>query len=340
MALSIPVGAYAGVRAKRSERARWKAAAQSAGLEDIVLATGLWSKDILTARSGRHAVRIEEYAHSKYNRGTRVVVEGNSGLTLRAEKDVSAVQRVIGPREMEIGDEQFDREVFVEGGDPPVLRAVLDVETRGMVRRFLGGLLHREGDVGGMVASMAAVHDGSVVFEVQSIRDMRLRDDFADLIHGPLVLARRLERPASVVTRLVENTRQEPHPVMRLENFKVLARTFPLHPAARELFQGGCEDEQQEIQLHSALGLGADDAKGGATLLEIAQRGWSDDPLAARAVLTLGPRLPTDAATAILNHALRARSTETARACLQVLGESGLAPAVEPLVKVLRVEKG
>src|SRR4029450_4158195 len=137
--------------------------------------------------------------------------------------------------------------------------------------------------------------------------------------------ARRLERPASVVERLVENTRQEPHSRMRLENLKVLARTFPRHPAARELLEGGCEDERQEIPLQCALALGADDAKGRATLMDIASRGWSDDPLAARAILALRATLVPEPGAAILNHALRTRSQETARACLQVLGEGGCA---------------
>src|SRR4029450_6570562 len=130
--VGIPGALYAGVKAKRSQRQRWQAAAQAAGLHDVLPDTGLWTKAILTARAGRHYVRIEEYAHSRYNRGTRVVIDGNSGLTLRSEKDITAVQRAIGPREVEIGDEEFDREVYVEGGDPPVLRAVLDVETRGL----------------------------------------------------------------------------------------------------------------------------------------------------------------------------------------------------------------
>ena len=97
MVLSWPALAYASMRAKRSQRARWEAAVRAAGLKDVVLGAGRWSKDILTAWAGPHLVRIKEYAHSKENRGTRVVIEGNSGLTLRAEKDVTALQRVIGP---------------------------------------------------------------------------------------------------------------------------------------------------------------------------------------------------------------------------------------------------
>src|SRR6185369_13954741 len=156
----------------------------------------------------------------------------NSGLTLRAERNITAMQRMIGPREIEIGDEVFDREVYVEGGDPPVLRAVLDLETRSLVRRFLDGILRQAaGSQRGMLAATAAVHDGSVVFEVNSFADDILCASFAEVIKGPLELARRLERPPSVVKRLIENTSLEPLAAMKLENLKVLARTFPRHPA-------------------------------------------------------------------------------------------------------------
>jgi hypothetical protein len=339
--LGLPAIGYAAVVAKRRQRSRWLAAARAAGLEEIEPASGLWADGILTARAGPHEIRIEEYAHSRYNRGTRVVIDGNSGLTLRAEKDLTAVQRAIGPREIELGDEGFDHEVYVEGGDPPVLRAVLDLETRGLVRRFLDGLLRKTGEEGGgMVAATAAVHDGSVVFEVGSLADAALCDGFADLIQGPLELAHRLQRPASVVRRLVENTGCEPHARLRLENLKVLASTFPHHPAARELIERGCDDESQEVQLLCALALGVSDAKGRATLTEIATRGWSDDPLAARAIRALGATLDVPATSAILNRTLRTRSLETARACLQVLGENGSPPALDTLAKVLRVEQG
>ena len=340
LAVWIPTIAYMQVKGKRDQRARWRAAAQKAGLEDIVPATGVWYKAILTARAGRHPVRIEEYAHSRDNRGTRVVIQGNSGLTLRAEKDITAVQRAIGPREIELGDEAFDREVYVEGGDPPVLRALLDVETRGMVRRFLDGLLRMLGEEGGMVTAKAAVHDGSVVFEVDSGQASVLCADFTQLMKGPLELARRLERPPSVARRLVENTEREPHPAMRLENFKLLARYFSHHPAARELLERGCEDEQQEIQLQSALGMGADDPKGRATLMAIATRGWSDDSVAARAILALGAKLTPEDCAAMLDHALRVRADQKARACLEVLGASRSPAAVDPLARVLRMEKG
>jgi hypothetical protein len=337
-ALSLPIGAYAGIRAKRGERARWNKAAEEAGLEEVVPATGFWSKGILTARSGRHAVRVEEFARDRYDRGVRLVIDGNSGLTLRAEKDVDIFQRAGGPREVQIGDEAFDNVVFIEGGDPAVLRAVLDVGTRGLVRRFL------EGGVrvlrGGMMETRCAIQDGSLVMEVPKAADLVLRANFTHLIQGPLELARRLERPSGVVKRLVENTRQEPGVRMRLENLKLLAGTFPHHAVVRELLAAGCDDEHQEVQLHSAMGLGVGDASGRAKLLEIASREWSDDPVAARAVAALGKALPPDQGTAILVHALRTRRHQTARACLQVLGESGGPGVLDTLVKVMRVERG
>src|SRR5262245_27028811 len=338
--LSVPVGFYVGVRSQRRERAEWAEQARAAGLEDVVPYTGLWSGAVLTARWGRHAIRIEKYSRNREDSGTRVVIDGNSGLTLRAEKDVQAMQRVMGPREVEIGDEEFDREVYVEGGDPTLLRAVLDVETRGIVRRFLDGVMRVAGMGGGLLPGRAAIQDGSLVLEVRTGYAKPLRANFPELIQGPLELARRLERPSGVLKRLVENTRQEPHWRMRLESVKLLAATFRHHAEVRELLSAGCDDEHQEIQLHSALGLGAGDATGRATLLELASRGWSDDAVAARAVAALGSALPADQAAAVLAHALRTRQHETARACMQALAGSGAPGTVDTLAKVMRVETG
>ncbi len=335
--LAVPITVYGNILKKRARRRAWHQAADATGLEDVVEESGYWSSDILTARAGSHRVRFEEYARTKHDRGKRIVIEGNSGLTLRAEKDVVALQRATGPRETELGDEGFDRDVYVLG-DPAVLRAVLDVETRRKVRDFVQGSVWGAGRGLDLLTTTAAVQDGDVVVEIRGMDRDLMHSHFPGVLDGMLAVARHLERPASIVKRLIANTPGEPEWRVRLENLRLLAGTYPHHPATREALHRGCQDERPEVQLQSALGL--DDETGQATLLEIASREGSDDPLAARAVTALGRKLPLERAQAILGHALRTRRHETARACLDALGQRGGPEVVEVLAKVMRLVKG
>jgi hypothetical protein len=140
------------------------------------------------------------------------------------------------------------------------------------------------------------------------------------------------------VQRLAENVRTEPEWRLRLETLRLLASTYPNHSATREALRRGCEDERQEVQLQAALHLF--DETGQATLLELATREWSDDPVAAKAVATLGRVLSPDRALAILAHALRTRRLRTASACVDLLAETGGAAVVDTLAKVIRLESG
>jgi HEAT repeat protein/PBS lyase HEAT-like repeat-containing protein len=177
-----------------------------------------------------------------------------------------------------------------------------------------------------------------VVMEIRGMHTDFLQSHFPGAFAQALAVARSLQRPASKVKRLVENTPAEPEWRVRLENLRLLAGTYPHHPATREALHRGCQDERPEVRLQSALGL--DDETGRATLLEVASHEESDDPLAARAVMALGPKLPLDRAQAILGHALRVRHHETAHACLEALGQHGSPEVVEILAKVMRLQEG
>lgn len=338
--LSAVVPAVAGLSAllfvawaKREQQRAWHAAALAAGLTDIHLERHyLVSSDILTARAGGRRVRIAHYSHGKEDRGIRIFVEGRSGLTLCREADAPAMDRLLGVRDVETGDEDFDRLVYVQG-DPGVVRAVLDAPTRRAVRDFLEGPLILKG---AMLESRATVRDGDVWFEHGKTLNA-LHAHFPELIEQLLGLLKRLES-GSGVGLLIHQAANDPEWRVRLETFRLLAERYPRHPAAREALRRGCSDERQEVQLECALSL--DDGGGRATLQDIASREWSDDPVAARAVAALGNALPADRALAILGHALRTRRHQTARACLEALGGSGQASVVDTLAKVMRVEKG
>ena len=66
---------------------------QGAWLEDVAIAsshrrgeTRSGTSTVLSGRAGGHNVRIEAYSHTKYDKGVRVVLEGDSGITLRLER--------------------------------------------------------------------------------------------------------------------------------------------------------------------------------------------------------------------------------------------------------------
>jgi HEAT repeat protein len=151
-------------------------------------------------------------------------------------------------------------------------------------------------------------------------------------------VAQRLERPPSLVKRIMENTRAETEWRVRLGNLLLLANAHPRHPSTLEALEHGCQDERQAVQLACALALGVEKAH--ATLLEIATSEWADDADAARATAALGSRLPQGTAFTILAHSLRTRRHETARASIDVLGHRGGPEVVAPLAKVLALEQG
>jgi hypothetical protein len=330
------------------EREAWSAAAEKAGLQDVTVGTFLprlarafWATGLLTGRAGAHRVRLETYSRTKLEEGSgirdcglRLVVEGASGITLRAETDVGTGERALGDREVEIGDAGFDREVNVHGPEE-VLRAVLDADTRVLVRQLLSGNVPLAGSARMHLEARVAVRDGELVVEVPDGRGVVLQSNLPGVVATLLEAAARLARPASIVKRLVENTRTEPEWQVRRENVRLLAASYPRVSATREMLARACEDEREEVQLEAALGLGE---AGHPLLLEIAAREWAGDATAARAIETLGHAFPLDRALAALPHALRTRRRQTARACLGALGRVGGDAVVAPLAKVMAVE--
>jgi hypothetical protein len=335
-AVGIPAAVFASIREKRRTRRRWAESARKAGMTDVEEERGLWSKRLFTARAGSHEVRFERYARLKDDHGVRAVIAGDSGLTLRAEKSVVAVERALGAREIELGEEAFDAAVFVEG-EPAVLRAVLDVETRRRLRLLVEGHIPVRGLVEGLPAH-AAVVDGDLVIEVQFPDDEVLRRRMEAVMEEPLALATRLKRPPSLIKGLVESLRTETEWRLRRETLRLMAETFPNHSATREVLQRACEDEHQEVQLEAALNLF--DSVGQATLLQIASRETADDAVAAKAISSLGRALPLERALATLAQALRTRRLLTARACVDVAAEWGGPQAMDVLAKVAQLEGG
>ena len=150
-------------------------------------------------------------------------------------------------------------------------------------------------------------------------------------------MARRLVAPADIALRLAENLRSEPAAGVRLQGLLMLLREHGDHPAAREALLAARTDPSAEVRLRAGIALGDE---GRDLLLELAGAESAEDACAAGAIAALADALPLEGTEEILQRALRARRTATARACIERLGRGGKATPVAMLAKVLALEPG
>lgn len=305
----------------------WRAVAAELGLQEVQ-GEGAFTTFSLTGRLGTRGLRFQHHEEKYEPAGTLLAVGGDSGVSLRREDMAALFHKGFVERELQVGDAEFDHRVYLRG-DPAVLRAVLDAETRGLVLRLLGG--HTlSGQLAGEVVS------GDVRAWV-SDRDFGSVEKLTQVVREVLALARRLDRPADVLGRLAENLKTEPEWRVRLQDVLLLAEASVSHPAAREALKRACGGEQGEVRLQAALGLREE---GRETLLEIAGAESEDDSRRAKAVAGLGDLLTVERGLELLASSLRRRHVQAARACLESLGRSRDLAVVEPLARVLAVEKG
>jgi HEAT repeat protein len=290
----------------------------------------------LEGRSGELRVRLEQAVRNndKDSREflTRFVVDrvegGRVPVTLRRERrgflERDLLARDVSGREIEIGDKGFDDDFHLTGPHTFV-RALLDDKTRRLLRILL---LEIDLEVaGGKLRGTLPVTTSWGQHERVVARMLPLLLD----------VARRLERPRDLVRRLADNARLDPLPEVRLQNLLTLVREYPEHPATDEALAAGCADASDWIRVRAATARGE---RGRATLLEVLARDDPDDDAAAQAIGVLGERLPPESTIQILGRALRARHTQTARACLTALGDNGDADAIGLLSRVMGIEEG
>jgi HEAT repeat protein len=318
-------------------KALWLEAAEAAGLAEVELSRVAGITMGLRGKAGPLRVHLEEYRHGKEEFGNRVTIRGLGHgpeapafrrETLGTVFDTS----VIGRGEVQLGDDGFDDAVYLRGA-PAMACAVFDADTRRIVAQMMHGSSPGHGPTAMWVPiSRATLSDGVLRVEVPS---GQRRNATADALPGLVALAGKLAPPEDVPARLAQNLRSEPHPGVRLANLHALLETYPRHRATREALRAALEDPSAEVRLCAALAL--EDRE---TLTVIAQDEGSYDTQAARAIEALGERLAVEPVKEILSHALRARRLATARACLVSLGRKGAPAVIEPLRKVLAVEKG
>jgi HEAT repeat protein len=335
---AIAVAAVAGgltllveFRRQRAQMEAWRRAAARVGLTDLdETEGGLFGKPSLDGRAGEVAVRLERYSRNRGEHGTRIVVglgHGPGGLYLRRESVGTAIEkRVLGEREIEIGDRSFDEEFFVQGR-APVAIAVLDHEARRRVALLLRGRIPLPGGLSVDVG--ASVSDGVLEVTVNESGFLGRREKMPEILAVVLDVARRLVAPGDLAARIAENLRSEPAVGVRVQAVRVLAREFPRHPATRDALLAACQDPSEDVRLRAGIALGED---GRGTLLELASGGRAHDACAAEAITSLGTSVAPDQVESALRRALRdPHRSGTAQACLAVLASLGR-PEAEALV--------
>lgn len=320
------------VRESGNLRKDWRQAAGDAGLHLTDEKT--WGLVGMVGRAGEHRVLIDELRTRQGMTGTRIVIEGSSGITLSRETWNTAFEKKLGKREMQLGDEAFDREVHVLGS-PEVVRALLDAEAREQLRRMLWGWIRIDGGSTPGFEAEVSLSDGHLQAEFRAHWNEKLRVNLAEVLAALLAVARKLEPAADLAARIAQNTRTEPEWRVRVQNLIMLAESYPEHAATHEALKRACQDEDDDVRLRAALSL---KDEGRETLLEIATRESAADGCVATAIAALGEHLAVDIAVSVLDGALRRKRTETVLACLAALGRRGAPTAVERLAKVLAEE--
>jgi hypothetical protein len=307
---------------RRAMSEPWLEAARAAGLDDVKAVWG-WSRARLQGRKGRFTVQLRRGLAYREKTTTLVVVDGlPPSLTLKAETASSRSARGRGMRDLELGDREFDDEIYLQGS-PALVQAIMDAETRARVRSMLGNeVAVQGGQLQAIVDDQYALGPGTPV---------------AALLPVLMDFAERLVRPVDLVERLVANARRDPVAGVRQASLLALAREFSDHALTRPTLLAALSDPSDEVRLRAATMLVPE---GTPVLHEIAGAENTADGCAARAVTTLGAKLPFERTAAILMHALRTRRLETAAACLAGLGVAHARDAVPILAKVLAMETG
>ena len=340
-------------RRRREQVAFWREAAGQAALSGVEV-----SADSLTGSTASFLVRLSNYGAAEFC-GTRLEITSPRlapGLTLRPEgpatvfdRDLRDLRSLRDLKEIEIGDEDFDKQVSVQG--PPALAlALLDADMRRTIRAMLRGRLevrgHRPLWASGRLEdgalrvdlperSVVARHHG----EPEQAGDAYLDGEYQlpRVLRAAIDLATRLVAPEDLARRIADNQAGEPEPRVRLQALLTLLREFPEHAATREAVLAGREDPDAEVRVRAGIALGAD---GRDVLLGVAGGEGADDGTSARAVEALGRSLTLGRTAELLKNALRTERLATAKVCLGILGLHAGAEAAGVLAKVLLVEKG
>src|SRR6185436_11474176 len=304
---ALAAGGMAGKLRRFTRRKTWEKAARSCGFEVVWRSGPKEEPQAIRVRAGQAELRIEDLEGL-----AAVVVPGPRGVS-----DVSISHdgyKHLERSEIQTGDELFDSRFWISGPEQ-FLRGVLDAETR----RLLLGL---------NLDDWVEITRGETWVETS---DKNLQS----VLPLSLALGRRFARRADVV-RLSMNARNDPEAGVRLQNLLLLIREHPGKSSTLVALRKACSDPAPEIRLRAAM---ASEGDHGDVLVELAES-LVDDTVSAEAVSALDRELPFERRRAILGQALERGRVQTARVCLESLGRSGDAAAVDVLAEVLARESG
>ena len=219
--------------------------------------TGFWNwRAQLTARSGSIEVRITD-AHCGDGKGAVVVVEGPEEFsTLKLRRQYFKLWK----REIEVGDEAFDKEFLIEGPLQPVA-ARLDAAVRGELLR-------------------ASAYGSSLEISDGKLRVVVSEEKLPRILPTLVSIGRRFAEPLDVKSRLLHNARRDREPGVRLFNLLLLVSEHPGDPDTLEALRAACSDKSHKVRVRAAIELGE---KGRGVLLKLAETS-NDDASCARAV--------------------------------------------------------
>jgi HEAT repeat protein len=298
-------------RGRRPRRTHeWETAAALCGLQ-AVDAPNLWHLPLKTG-AGQALVRIDTFGDE--GRFTRIVVMVPGPPNFKTVR-ISREAILHWTREIEIGDVSFDNTFFIEGPMGLVF-AMLDEETRRLLFRA-------------STESQVEISNGELRAEMSC-------EKVPSILPLLLDIGQRFAKPLEIPKRLAENAHQDPAPGVRLQNLLLLIRELPEDPRTAEAVRTACSDPSPSVRLRAARELGAE---GRDILLDLAES-LEDDIVSAEAVSILGRELPFGRMRAILDRTRSVRHILTARVCLEALGRSGAADAVDALAKVMEEEEG
>jgi hypothetical protein len=296
----------------RPEASPWHGLASASGLTEI-RRVNRYSTD-LEGRFGSLEVRLASDRATHAHASALLVIRGLCGVIAISREGLAAwVDRTVGGgREIRIGDEAFDRALYLQG-DERLSRALLDAETRKLLQEAFSGLL---GPAGASERATLKLFGGE------------LHATFADgLMPKPetvrwlLDVGGRLQEPSDVMDRLVENADRDPLPEVRRLILRTLQRTAPTDPATRRAIERAASgDTAPQVRLQAALWLGPE---GWPTLTELASDPAVEDSVSAQAIEALGEQMPLEVASRVLEHSSGAGRVLTTRAAVVVLGRGG-----------------
>jgi hypothetical protein len=297
-----------GIRRRRDRRrqALWRQAAQAIGLESI--------EEIGSAvrsRRGKLLVRFGKRREDEWNSPAEIEIAGPGlapRLTLRPETAREA-------SDVTLGDDDFDREVRVEGS-PALALAILDNATRQAVRSLLRGPF----EVDGLAPLAVTGRVDSGLLRIWIPQQQERQEQLVAVVRAGLALGVHLMATSDLATRLARNLALESNMRVRRRILLTLVREFPDHEATREALRAMRNDRDAELRLQAGIALGLE---GRDILMEVAANAKAADKASARAVTALGPSLTLDEATNLLKEACRAVRVQTARACVGIIGTHG-----------------